>query len=65
MLAALQVNTHCFIFSLLFIAVLAAVVTHAPLNALISQTGTGGGGGGVTGPLLPPPFLQETLVSKT
>ena len=58
MLLALQVATHCLILSLLSNAVLAAVVTQAPLKAFGSQTGVGGGGG-VTVP--PPPLLLLLL----
>ena len=64
--ASLQFSTHCFILALLSNAVLAAVVTQAPLNAFASQTGTGGTGvgGGGWGPLV---FLeQETMaISQT
>ena len=65
--ASLQFSTHCFMLTLLSNAVLAAVVTQAPLNALASQTGTGvgtGAGGGGWGPLV---FLeQETMaISQT
>lgn len=65
--ASLQFSTHCFMLTLLSNAVLAAVVTQAPLNALASQTGTGGStgaGGGGWGPLV---FLeQETMaISQT
>lgn len=52
MLAALQVCTHCLILFLLSSAVLAAVVIHAPLKALGSQTGVGAGIGVGVGLLL-------------
>jgi hypothetical protein len=48
--------------ALLSKAVLAAVVTHVPLNALISQTGFGGfegmGGGGLV-TTVAPVFLEQ------
>ena len=63
MLFTLQIATHCLILSLLSNAVLAAVVTQAPLKALGSHTGAGGGGWGVTEP---PPLLllQDIEASK-
>ena len=63
MLLALQIATHCLILSLLSNAVLAAVVTQAPLKALGSHTGAGGGSGGVTEPPLLL-LLQDIEVSK-
>lgn len=62
--ANLQVCTHCCMLALLSNAVLAAVVTQAPLKALGSQTGDGGvivpGGIGVV-----PPFLKESPAIKS
>ena len=52
MLLALQAATHCLILSLLSNAVLAAVVTQAPLKASGLQTGVGVGGGVTEPPLL-------------
>lgn len=43
MLAALHLATTSLIFAKLVKALLAAVVTQVPLNALGSQTGVGGG----------------------